>query len=433
MAAVSGTAVWLRRPDLLVLAGPILLASLVALARRPPGPVTAVARLSEDVAPEGSILELTVRVHAPGADVVAVAVRPGGWISPGPGVATAGWAGRPGRDGATAVTLALRARRWGRHVVADTKVDASAAGGLLRWPTSTLPELPVRVLPLQERFEGAAVVPQARGALGVHHSTRPGEGGELSGVRPYVPGDRLRRVNWRVSMRADTAGTGALYVNATAGERDAEVVLLLDARFDAGDGAGPGDADPHGSAVPDPDLGAGGLDVAVRAAASLARFYLHLGDRVGLTAHGQRLIHLPPRAGRGQLTRLLEGLLDVRPPPTRTREPRLAEPPGLDPRALVILLSPLAGRTVHASAAALARRGHPIVVVDTLPVGVRPNQQTPWTDLALRLWLLQRETRTQRLRELGVPVVAWQGAGSLDAVLRDLVRAGAGPRPGGLR
>nr|MBA3524048.1 DUF58 domain-containing protein [Geodermatophilaceae bacterium] len=213
-----------------------------------------------------------------------------------------------------------------------------------------------------------------------------------------------------------------------------EVVLLLDARFDAGEGrhprespAGPDNgADGH-------DFTAGGLDVAVRAAASLARFYLRLGDRVGMTAHGERLIHLPPRAGRRQLSRLLEGLLDVRAPATRTSEPRLAEPPGLDSRALVILLSPLAGRTVHASAASLARRGHPIVVVDTLPPGVRPAQETVWTDLALRLWLLQRETRSQRLRELGVPVVAWQGAGSLDAVLRDLVRAGTGPRQGALR
>lgn len=430
---MGGLAVWLRRPDLLLLAGPILIASLLALARRPPGALHARAQLSDDVTPEGSTIDLRVDVLAPGAELVAVSARSGGWVSAGPGVASTGWAGRPGRAGSTTVRLPLRARRWGRHVLGETRVDAIAAAGLLRWPTTILPSLTVRVLPLQERFDGAAMVPQARGALGVHHASRSGDGGELSGVRPYAPGDRLRRVNWRVSMRADTARTGGLYVNATASERDAEVVLLLDARFDAGQGDNPREPPPGPDDGQGHDVSAGGLDVAVRAAASLARFYLRLGDRVGLTAHGDRLIHLPPRAGRGQLSRLLEGLLDVRAPATRTSETRLAEPPGLDSRALVILLSPLAGRTVHASAASLARRGHPIVVVDTLPPGLRPAATTPWTDLALRLWLLQRETRTQRLRELGVPVVAWQGPGSLDAVLRDLVRAGTGPRRGALR
>ena len=304
-------------------------------------------------------------------------------------------------------------------------MTVTAAGGLLRWGPQSLPARTVRVVPLTDRFDGAADVPQARGAVGVHRSLRPGEGSELAGIRRFGAGDRLRRINWRVSLRA-----GELHVNDTVAERDAEVVIILDGRYDAGASGGI-------------DGSASGIDIGVRAAAALARFYLQLGDRVGLITQGERVLRLPSATGRRQLTRLLDVLLDVRAPLVRTGEPEIVDPVGLDPRALVILLSPLVGVTVFDRAAGLTRLGHPLVVVDTLPADAGPQVDAPqsdapqfdapqfdaqWTDVALRVWRLQRESRRHRLGELGVPIVAWRGAGSLDAVLRDLARARAAPR-----
>jgi hypothetical protein len=48
--------------------------------------------------------------------------------------------------------------------------------------------------------------------------------------------------------------------------------------------------------------------------------------------------------------------------------------------------------------------------------------------VAHRLWWLERQNIIGQLREIGVPVVGWAGAGSLDQVLRDVTRMAAAPR-----
>lgn len=59
------------------------------------------------------------------------------------------------------------------------------------------------------------MVPRAEGLIGGHPSHRPGEGSDVAGVRPFVLGDRLRRINWRVTGR-----TGTLHVTSTYADRD---------------------------------------------------------------------------------------------------------------------------------------------------------------------------------------------------------------------
>jgi hypothetical protein len=41
---------------------------------------------------------------------------------------------------------------------------------------------------------------------------------------------------------------------------------------------------------------------------------------------------------------------------------------------------------------------------------------------------MRREADIQRLRDAGVPVVGWAGAGSLDTVLRDVTRMASAAR-----
>jgi hypothetical protein len=53
------------------------------------------------------------------------------------------------------------------------------------------------------------------------------------------------------------------------------------------------------------------------------------------------------------------------------------------------------------------------VAVDTLPAAAEPPPRRQWTPLATRMWRIERENVLGRLREHGVPVVAWAGAGSL--------------------
>jgi len=74
------------------------------------------------------------------------------------------------------------------------------------------------------------------------------------------------------------------------------------------------------------------------------------------------------------------------------------------------------------------RAGRFVVAVDTLPPNLPAPERGTWGDSAYRLWRLERENAIGALREHGVPVVAWAGAGSLDQVLRDVSRLAAAPR-----
>ena len=117
----------------------------------------------------------------------------------------------------------------------------------------------------------------------------------------------------------------------------------------------------------------------MRATAALAAFYLGLGDRVGLVAAAASTRVLQARTGRGQLERVLTALLGTSAPGPGGVEPRLTVPPDLDPRALVLVVSPLVGRAVFEQVAGLSRAGHAVVVVDTLPPDALPADGDPWT------------------------------------------------------
>ena len=74
--------------------------------------------------------------------------------------------------------------------------------------------------------------------------------------------------------------------------------------------------------------------------------------------------------------------------------------------------------------------GRFVVAVDTLPTDLAPPGERGWAPVAFRLWRLDRDTMIAQLREHGVPVVRWAGAGSLDQVLRDVARLATAPRVG---
>src|SRR4029078_7562865 len=93
-------------------------------------------------------------------------------------------------------------------------------------------------------------------------------------LRDFVPGDRVRSINWRASARRQ-----GLVVNERHPERNPDVVILVDSFVDlvAGDRST--------------------LDDTVRAAATLASRYLERRDRVGLVGYGGGTFRAPARGG----------------------------------------------------------------------------------------------------------------------------------------
>ncbi len=169
----------------------------------------------------------------------------------------------------------------------------------------------------------------------------------------------------------------------------------------------------------------------MRAAAAIAEHYLHRGDRVAMLEYGPPARRLRPASGRRQYLTVLEWLLDVKVRPA-WQEPydRVFGAHLLSSDALLVVLTPLVDTRSAEMLARLARSGRFVVAVDTLPADLVPAGQGPWHEVACRLWRLERENTVGQLREHGVPVVRWAGAGSLDLVLRDVARLASAPRAG---
>lgn len=315
----------------------------------------------------------------------------------------------PRPDVPAVVELPVRALHWGRPVLGPVTVTLTAAHGQLRRDGRVVRSVALTVVPLRSVFEATDVVPRASGLVGAHRSRQPGSGTDLHTIRPFLPGDRLRRITWPVSLR-----TGTLHVTTTTEDRDTDVQLVVDAPHEIGDPFGP-----EGTS----------LDITVRAAASIAEHYLHQGDRVGLIELGSPRRPVRLGAGRRQMMPIVAGLLGAG---TSTLHPdvgsvtrRLHEIP---PRALVLVFSTLLDEQIEHHLATLAQAGHALLVIDALPSRTPVPRDNDWTPLAWRLALIRRDTLRDRLAEFGVPVVPWRGAGSLDQVLLRLSRAAAVPR-----
>jgi uncharacterized protein (DUF58 family) len=406
-------AVVLGRADLVALAAPLLTGTLWALRRTPDVSAEVAVAVSDTQVGEGEQLDATVSVSNPGRvrfAPVSVDVRNTGWLATtgeSRPIVTVLPAGR-----AVDVAVRLRARRWGRYRFAPGDIEVSACEGLLVHRPRPPRPVRIRVHPVNEHFEADEAMPRAAALAGTHRSRRPGEGGELVGVRRFVPGDRLRRIDWRVSLR-----TRELHVVATLSDRDAEVVLLLDTLHEAGVSGGV-------------DGPASVLDVTVRGAASVAEHYLHRGDRVSLLEFGYRHRQLRAAGGRLHYQVVRDWLLDTRVVPGALEpEDWLARPNQLPPNALIVAFTPLLDERSAELLARLAWAGRSLIAVDTLPPRARPAIRSAWREPATRLWLLERQNTIDELRGHGVPVVAWRGSGSLDEVLRDVSRIALTSRP----
>jgi uncharacterized protein (DUF58 family) len=125
---------------------------------------------------------------------------------------------------------------------------------------------------------------------GDYRSTLHGEGTELAQVRPYVPGDDVRRIDWNV-----TARTGEAHVRVQLAERVLVTWLVLDTSPSMQFGT----ADRRKA------------DVAEGVAIAVGHIATRRGNRLGLVTFGDAQPKTaPPRQGRIGLIGLLAALRD---------------------------------------------------------------------------------------------------------------------------
>ncbi|WP_367652493.1 DUF58 domain-containing protein, partial [Intrasporangium sp.] len=394
----------LRRPDLVVIAVPLVVAAVWAQLARPHTEATATAQLAQPTLREGETTTLVVRIEPlpPGCHGAVL-------LSETP------WVGRTPPTGAApiegpATAIGVRSTRWGVRPLGTVTVSLTSPWGAFRAGPVELPDLSTTTLPVPAGFDAAAPTPHPRGIVGINRSARPGAGSEFNSIRAFQPGDRLRRIHWPVSLR-----TGRLHVTSTFADEDAHVILLVDAFSDLGPREGV-DGRPTS------------LDVTVRAAGALADHFLRSGERLTLRTVGAA--DIPPLgvgSGTHHLRRVLETLARIEPASERRDDGRRAIR-GLDALSLVLVLSPLIEGTTVELSTTLAGRGLTTVVIDTFPEHLTVSPRDPYEALAWRIRLLSRQAQVAALVGRGVPVVPWRGPGSLDHVLRDIAHRASAPR-----
>ena len=298
--------------------------------------------------------------------------------------------------------LIVRSTARGRGVVGPITVRLTDHSGL--WVDEAMIASPV-VIETYPRVPEIRHLPRpsrTRSSFGNVVSARLGTGLEPGDIRAFVPGDRVRHINWPVSLRL-----GKLHVTQFHREQNADIVLLLDTLAETG-------AHPQSS-----------VDACVRAVTALATGYLAQKDRVGLVEFGGYLRWLKPATGQRQLTRLLQAAVSADQVFTHAvRDLDYVPATALPRQALVIAISPLIDERFANAVVELSGRGYDVVLlaVSAVELTRRVLPDTPLDDVACALWQLELGNRLQHLRHSGIAVAEWRPEEPLDIALASLSR-----------
>ncbi len=128
---------------------------------------------------------------------------------------------------------------------------------------------------------------------GQYHSVFKGQGIEFEEVRPYIPGDEIRSIDWNV-----TARTGEPHIKRFREEREMSVFLVVDVSASCRFGT-------HQEFK---------SELMAELSAVLAFAAIANGDRIGLLLCSDRIeLLVPPRKGRRHALRLVREVLGFEP------------------------------------------------------------------------------------------------------------------------
>jgi len=287
---------------------------------------------------------------------------------------------RPG--GSTSFSYTVIAKR-GRHAFVPSTVVARNLSGSYENEERVQGET---VIECAADVDDVELRKQASQYAGRVLTDEGGSGVEFHGTREYQPGDSISRIDWKRRAR-----TGELITLEFREERNASVVLLIDARQEA--------------YVAESEEEPSAVTYSVFAAHQLFDSLLASRDNVGLAVVGREDVWLSPSAGDEHRTRARKIL---------TKHPSLVPSPPLDEfdeeqftrlrkrldsTSQVIILSPIADDYILEKARRIDAYGNSVSVVC-------PDVTTDGSP-GRRLARIERETRLSKLRQSGIPVVDW--------------------------
>lgn len=253
---------------------------------------------------------------------------------------------RPGE----AVDLSFEFHNPGRghYAIGPLTVRVGDAFGLYLTEKRLGPDV-LAVMPKPERVRGTELRPRHLGPWsGIIPSRTSGMGTEFYSLRGYVPGDDLKRVNWKASARANR-----LIINELEAERTTDVMVALDT-----------DVTFYESS--EKDL----FEQSINGAASMCSLLLRQGNRVGLILQGEERGVVPPGFGKRQERRILYMLAAAKPGRAVISTGYVINMLArfmLPARAQMVIISPLLDPSVTDGVRQLVIAGYSVLVLTPQP------------------------------------------------------------------
>lgn len=298
--------------------------------------------------------------------------------------------------------LSITVRADNRGLILFSAVDLAWTSHLRLWrQMRRFPDTEAEVLVLPDVTTWRQDVIRVQSALladGKHVKRYASGQSEFSHITEYTLEDDPRHINWSAAMRRRR-----LMTNVYQPERGQDVIIAIDtSRY-------------MGVVLPD---GKRRLDYAVETAAALSQTIWAAGDRVGLIAFANQVLHqIPPSNKKSHWPNLVQTLASLQAKAVQGGYHALFHSLSgrLERRSLIILLTELEGIVADTAffemQSTLARR-HPVVVVTASDVTATaiaaaiPRNVRDWNEIAGAEWVLRDRRQTvAELSARGIDVV----------------------------
>lgn len=244
-------------------------------------------------------------------------------------------------------------------------------------------------LPQAENLGKIKISPRrTRIFAGIIKSRAGGSGLEFWGTRAYVPGDSLRHLNWKAGVRWDLWIT-----NLFEQEQIADIGIILDARR-----------------IVEVKNGQESLfEHAVRAAASLAKYFLKEGNRVGLLVYGNYIAWTYPGIGKQHYARIMAALAEAELGDHAVFKEFQNIPTRLFPPASqLVIISPLYNKDIF-PLRYLRALDYQVLVISPNPIAFEKSSlpKSHLLETAEKIASWERNIIISKLRRSGIRVVDW--------------------------
>ncbi len=256
------------------------------------------------------------------------------------------------------------------------------------------------VMPKSEELSRTKIRPKyTRNWLGNIKSKQIGIGSEFFSIREYVPGDEMRRINWKATARYLNPMT-----NEFEGEKSGDIIIVVDGFKESNVG----------------DFQRNTLRNSVKAATSLASDLIADQNRVGLLVLGEIINWVYPKASRDQIYRIMNNLMGFESGSIwRLEHAKYVLEKIFPNRCLLLFISPLTNQKITDTFIELAMKEYDVMVLSPSPLSIEEEVSQNKDEIAKRVLLLERENRMEELRDYG-PVIDWDPDMSLEASLQEV-------------